>query len=114
MVIAGVPLFDLERAAGERLPAPLEDLPFRGFEAVEGDVGQHRRPEIVPGEPRQRPLLVRLRHDEDVAPVGLTAPHEIEQVLQVRAVLAERRRLELAGEVDALGIEGEHASRPPG
>src|SRR6516164_3446095 len=96
VVIERAPSLDLERASGERLPALLEDLPLRRFEAVEGDVSHYRRTEIVLRQARQRPLRMRPRHDQHVASFGLAAPHEVQEILQVGAVPAEGPRLELA------------------
>src|SRR5260370_42275545 len=103
---------DRQLFAGELRPAEPEDVPLGLPQIREDGVRRFRRAAAAWLQQRQRPSLARAVHQQDVKGIAPGLPHDVEEILQIRAVLAERVGLELAGEIQTRFIELVHGSAP--
>src|ERR1700674_3390071 len=107
--------FDGQLFAGELGPAQLEDMPLRLLQVGEDHVGRTRQLAATRLYQGEGPALVRPVHQQDMIGVGAGPAHDVEQVLEVRAVLAVGIGAEFARQIQPGLVETEHAQpfRPP-
>src|SRR5690242_10781828 len=96
--------------AGELRPAELEDVPLGLLEVCEDGVGGAGCAAATRLERAEGPALPGLVHEQHVERIAAGLPHQVQQILQVRTVLAERIGLELPREVEPFLVEGVHGS----
>src|SRR6516225_2999004 len=102
------PSFDRDFFAGEPRPAQLEYVPLRLLEIREHHVGGPRQLAATGLELGERPALVGSVHQQDMERLGARRAHDVEQILQVGAVLAERIGAKLAREIESGLVEPVH------
>src|SRR4029453_12227874 len=86
-----------------------ERVPLCGFQAPEYRAGNEPRWLAVRLLLPPLPLRVRLRADQQQVLAVTRATQHVQHGLQLRAVRAERAALELARQVEARRVDGEHA-----
>src|SRR5215471_9037432 len=102
--------FDREFFAREPRPTQLEHVPLRLLEIHEHHVGGPRRLATAGLELRECPALVGAVHEQDMERLGAGRAHDVEQILQVRAVLTEGIGAELARKIEPCLVETIHLS----
>src|SRR5207302_5782232 len=102
--------FDREFFAGQSRPAQLEDVPFGFLQVSEHHIGPPRRLAAARSQHSQRPALERSVHQQDMERLRPRLAHEVEQVLEIGAVLAKRIGAKLASQIEARLVETVHAA----